>query len=64
MDKKKLTNIIKNMLLHTIGFFAVYMVMGYLLDDVRSWQHVLLMAVTYGVIVAPLFDYLMNRQKI
>ena len=52
------------MLLHIAGFFVIYMLMGYLLNDVRTWQNVLLMSVTYGVIVAPLFDFLINKQKI
>jgi hypothetical protein len=64
MNKRKLSSIIFNMLLHIAGFFVVYMLMGYLLNDVRSWQNVLLMSVTYGVIVAPLFDFLINKQKI
>ena len=61
MNKRKLSSIIFNMLLHIAGFFVVYMLMGYLLNDVRSWQNVLLMSVTYGVIVAPLFDFLINK---
>ena len=64
MNKKKLSSILFKMLLHIAGFFVIYMLMGYLLNDVRTWQNVLLMSVTYGVIVAPLFDFLINKQKI
>lgn len=64
MEKKKLSRIILKILGHTIGFFAVYILLDRYLTDPKPWLYVLLSAVIYGVIVRPLFDYLMNKQKI